>query len=208
MDHEVRRRSYAVHLLIGLLILKLMPMDATSYELDKWAAKIATAALLEQVHDDSSEQVLTSEPLGEPAISINGGPVMSVDSVVEQLVALNKPSACTALRYAAHGRVDFSCTEITDRNLLDLMKSRNATGDGWAEQMKTEYGVVDGDPLLSFRTQRDTFTVPLSGLRRYFVQYLILGSCTLSRPDSLARSEGASAVVKLLPPTTLEVRGF
>ena len=200
-------RPLGGRLLIGLLILDPMArVSRPDEEANRGAARIAIAALLEQVYDTLRDRDHILRLANEPPITINGRLMVSVDSAVDALIALKKPTSCTAQK-AVDDRVDLYCSEITDSNLLELMGGRHTTGDGWAEQLKRDFGALMEDPLLSFRTRTDTFNVPLSGLRGYFVQYLILGSCTLSRPDTIAKGQGAVGIVRLLPPTEVQVQG-
>ena len=131
----------------------------------------------------------------DSVVRIGIGPT-DLDRTILRLAQFPKPVTCTA-SVDVNNQIVVACILINDPGLRHVMSDRPRTGESWARRIHDEYQARESDPLISVRSKYDTVTMPLSGLRAYFDEYLILGSLTLDRPDVEAQAAGASAVVRL-----------
>jgi hypothetical protein len=133
---------------------------------------------------------------------LNGRKAATLDTLIDHLSQTKKPVVCTASSDGVKLQID--CSSLEDNALLRMMNERVNTGSEWTSIVKS-YGDSGSDPQVTIAARHDEFSVSLSAVRRYFEDYLVLGSATLARSEDNKRRSKVVAVVRLFPPSRLDV---
>lgn len=129
-------------------------------------------------------------------MSLNGRE-MSAKGIITALTDMLKPLDCRAsVRF---GRLDITCTTITEPGLLAVMNTFGEEGLQFGSAVRRGYCRGNGAPKVLVRTNLDTLVVPLSAVEDLYRDYRFRGSVHSEPPDDEAVTRGACAVVVLGP---------
>lgn len=121
------------------------------------------------------------------------------DAVLEGLKNLAKPVSCSA--QLRNGLIDVRCEDLREPHLVALHAHHAAVIDEWlASELPADCRHRGDSVLVALRGAGEFVVLPLSDLKAFFRDYLVLHSLSTQSTDPIEEAQGACATFRIRPP--------